>query len=656
MPGVKKKRFYEIPLPNELPPDQEGLVKYYNNSQKLMEYLEAKWAKNRPYYSALETLVNLKEYLLQKEGSYSYEDAMSWYRTIDNPRSGIHITIERLNDVYEYGTVQPVNAFPRSLPYCRLLDEKWSSLLDEYIRGMDDSVTVRMTIKPRTARFLYRTQESGINDPAEISYEFLANYYEADQHSSHQADAVYTYLIGRFLMFLADKGMCTHGLGLYMTYKMDGRLAPMLNFADKQSESIRCLKEMSGKSSENIFEDIRGFLIELETVGYGKDEILTAKDTLQRLVLFMDMCGLSYTSELSELWISYEKQAPYSKAWRSKRRAILFFKRYLDGEPLNPEMRFCFTPLACDSLPSWCRTQIDEFILLKEKEGYEKTTIGMYRAACTRFCRHLVAVGIEDFSEITTETIKDFNLSDVHSTAGSKNAYNVRIRKFLSFLERKEVLPYGMNLALMTTAATKETLVVTLSDQDKDDIRKKTERAETPLSLRDNAIILLGLQMGLRAVDITRLRLADVNWSEQSITIMQKKTQHEIRLPMPTEVGNAIYLYIKNGRPKTDVPEIFLNTKFPYGSLTADVCNETLGRMLPERNVQGSGFHVTRKTFATDRLRDNVKKEYIVDLLGHRTESTLDPYLSTDDERMRLCPLSLSETGLVLKGGAYDVD
>ena len=410
MPGAKKKRFYEIPLPQKLSPDQGWLAKYYHNSQKLMEYLETKGAKGRPYYSALETLVNLKEYLLQNGDSYSYEDAMSWYRTIDNPRSGIHITIERLNDVYKYDTVQLVNAFPRSLPYCRLLDEKWSSLLDEYVRSMEDSVTVRMTIKPRTARFLYRIQESGINDPSKISYEFLDNYYETDQHSSHQADAVYTYLIGRFLIYLADNGMCTHGIGMYMKYKMDGRLAPILNFANSQSKAIRCLKEKSGKSSEDIFEDIREFLIELEAIGYGRDEILTARDTLQRLVLFMDMYELSCTPELFELWISYEKQAPYSKAWRSKRRAILFFKCYLDGEPLKPEMRFCFTPLACDSLPSWCRTQIDEFILLKEKEGYEKTTIGMYRAACTRFCRHLVLSKINIILPTPAETANRFSL------------------------------------------------------------------------------------------------------------------------------------------------------------------------------------------------------------------------------------------------------
>lgn len=52
-------------------------------------------------------------------------------------------------------------------------------------------------------------------------------------------------------------------------------------------------------------------------------------------------------------------------------------------------------------------------------------------------------------------------------------------------------------------------------------------------------------------------------------------------------------------------------------------------------------------------MMGNAKVELISDSLGHSTDSTVHKYLSLDDERMRLCPLSLEETGISWKGGAF---
>ena len=86
-------------------------------------------------------------------------------------------------------------------------------------------------------------------------------------------------------------------------------------------------------------------------------------------------------------------------------------------------------------------------------------------------------------------------------------------------------------------------------------------------------------------------------------------------------------------------------------SIKRSVCYDTLHRILPDRNVHGSGFHVTRKTFSTNRLKSGVKPSLIADVLGHADMSTLTPYLSLDTERMSLCPLSLSELFITMEGG-----
>lgn len=52
-------------------------------------------------------------------------------------------------------------------------------------------------------------------------------------------------------------------------------------------------------------------------------------------------------------------------------------------------------------------------------------------------------------------------------------------------------------------------------------------------------------------------------------------------------------------------------------------------------------------------LRGNNEISVISDALGHKTDNTLSEYLSIDEERIRLCPLSLEMLGIPLKEGVF---
>ena len=77
-----------------------------------------------------------------------------------------------------------------------------------------------------------------------------------------------------------------------------------------------------------------------------------------------------------------------------------------------------------------------------------------------------------------------------------------------------------------------------------------------------------------------------------------------------------------------------------------------LYRLLPERkNVTGGGFHVTRRTFATNLLRNHAGINDVMDALGHRDPTTVMKYLLLDDVRSRKCGLSLKDAGIPMEGG-----
>jgi integrase len=201
-------------------------------------------------------------------------------------------------------------------------------------------------------------------------------------------------------------------------------------------------------------------------------------------------------------------------------------------------------------------------------------------------------------------------------------------------------------------AAFSEHIVITLNEAEKESLKAFNSSAKSELELRDKACILLGTEIGIRGCDIVNLRFGDINWKERSVRFRQEKTGAEVWLSMPVSVGNAIYHYIKDGRPKEAKCEyIFITVKAPYRKLASISCSQALHRALPSRKVKGSGFHVTRKTFATERLRNNVDPDQIANAMGHATRGSLSPYLSLDDERMGLCPLSIEDINLQMRGG-----
>ena len=74
----------------------------------------------------------------------------------------------------------------------------------------------------------------------------------------------------------------------------------------------------------------------------------------------------------------------------------------------------------------------------------------------------------------------------------------------------------------------------------------------TPPGRRDYAIMLLLARLGLRAGEVARLSLDDIDWRHGELAILGKGNRAE-RLPLPADVGAAIAAYLRHGRPATAV-------------------------------------------------------------------------------------------------------
>ena len=649
-------RFFEVPLPKDLSPDLEWLRSYHHNSEQLIKYLIDHGAGNTAYYAAIKSLTLLKDHLIKTKEAYSVENAASWFAAADTQEKGTVVTLHRLSDLYQYGSVQPLHAFPSAFPYYNGLSTLWQEHLDAFLATLSKKESSIIVTQRCISRFLYRMQEKGIHNPQQLNFSVLEEYCNSEVHNSHNGTARYTYVIGDFILFLADKNDCPHGLGWYPYFWMHGRVLLINDLSADQVNRIDTVRNESlNFPSEDFASVIPDFLKRFQEIGYSVPHCAVAKYTLYNLLLFLEMHDLGYHPDIAEVWLEDEMRRHKSQGWKQHRRVLHLFEVYTLTGDIIPQQIFREKALLCERLPEWCKTELDAFLKQKAREGWEESTLDMFRSSVTRFCTFLCSLELQSFSELTAAAVSAFNQADKHLTAEGKNAYNTRIRQFLQFLERRQIIPFGLHLALFCVSAPTEKIVVTLSKDELAEIKRVYSSCNTPKKLRDKAMVLLGTKMGIRASDIVKIELADINWEAQSIRIFQKKTEHEITLPMPVTVSNAIYLYIINGRPSTRSSFLFLSHRAPFFPLTRSVCTRALKDALPFRNVPGSGFHVTRKTFATEQLKKGVARQIISELLGHRDTSSLGHYLYMDKERMLQCPLPLADVNLAMEENRYGI-
>lgn len=590
-----------------------------------------------------------KQYLKGKGVQYSADMANAWLQLSRRTCAPcFHAerchAIKKLDDVFELGHVRPSHLSSEKVAILPSLEDKLNQFLVQS-KGSYTKSSCR-DYRMYCRRFLRFVQSRGITDLLQLSYTAIGEYFAFVPHDDPGIS-----MTCMFLRHLASTGGCTAGLCWYFHYHHETWLLCPKDLTSEQQALIETYRAESRQFPLDKYQEFsNGCLEGLKELGYHSAVLLQSQRAFRLLLVFLEMGHLGYHGAIADIW--YEaNEASLGCAKHMIKRALQIFGDYTKGGMLR--VTHIYRPSILENAPAWGGDALDAFIRQKRKEKYARTSILFYRTACIRFLNFLDGDGVHSYAEITQEHIRKFNISDRHKTSYSKNAYACRIRKFLRYLEREEVLTaHGLYQSLLPASSSGERIVVTLTGEEKQKLHLYVGSAETPIQLRDRAILLLGKDMGIRACDIVKLTFACIDWKEQFIRFNQDKTDIEHCLPMPVQVGNAIFTYLKGGRPKAAKTEfIFVQSKAPYAPLNKEACRGALERALPGRNVPGSGFHVTRKTFSTDMLRGGADPSSIADALGHSTISTVHKYLRLDEKRMKLCPLSLMSAGIPVKGG-----
>ena len=561
-----------------------------------------------------------------------------------------------LSDIMEHGrvTTSLKTKIERISPYARL--PNWSrTILDDYFSTLTCNCGTQYLnyIRNACSRFFLFLETSGISEPSEITHGIVKSFFIKYIHISSKSRVQCNNKISHLLMYMADQGLIPKTVGLVPNKFVVYDLIIVAELPEPEGSRFMRFFNAAGQDvprSKAGFDAAAKKLARLRknrkySTNIGKVDLQAARD----FRVFMDANSLAYSKGLALEWLEFLRVKWSRAKYIAFRKVLLGIDEILSTGTLSTSRFLSHKPKY--SLPKWGYDLLFWYIREREREGCAASTLDMIRNSCSRFIVFLDDHGITGKKGITPEVIKDFQAQDNHSTVEGKNAYAIKIRGFLRFLARKKLIPETLELAVSTEMAPRTSIVTTLSDNQIDAIYTFRQNAERPIELRNAAIIMLGLRMGLRASDISNLKLTDISWKEGSISLLQQKTGVHLKLPLPVDTGNSLYRYICEGRPRSDSPHVFIHHRAPYCRLGGRTFGKSLKAAVTTQ-FEGEtihGFHVTRKTFASKLLVTGNPPATIAAALGHVGSSSVDEYLATDEDKMRLCAIGLK--GIKYLGG-----
>jgi len=340
----------------------------------------------------------------------------------------------------------------------------------------------------------------------------------------------------------------------------------------------------------------------------------------------IDIATLS--EETINTYLHFRKKGAHLKVKTGPYRQLL---SYLRQAGIIATQESIETPL------SQCIVQYQEH--LARNQGLAKETIrGRIRVA-RNFLSFQFGEDSLELSDLLPRHVEQYFVNrSHHCDASTLKTEATGLRCFLRFLQFRGHIPLELVDSVPAVHSWRHTIIPEfLTTEDINSLIQHCE-CETPRGRRDLAILLLLIRLGLRAIEICRLTLDDIDWDVGFIKILGKNS-NRVRLPLLQDVGEAISTYLCNGRPKCSTRYVFVRTIAPFDPFfsscsVANVVHNALRRadLKPLRK----GSHLLRRSLATMMLQGGASLTEIGQILRHQKADTTAIYAKVDLGRLRL--------------------
>jgi site-specific recombinase XerD len=222
-----------------------------------------------------------------------------------------------------------------------------------------------------------------------------------------------------------------------------------------------------------------------------------------------------------------------------------------------------------------------------------------------------------------------------HQSQGAAKMTVTALRSLLGFLHVAGTIAQSLATAVPSVAGRRLTGLP--KGLDPDQVRRLLASCDshTPHGCRDLAVLTMLVRLGLRAGEVAKLTLDDIDWRAGEIVVHGKANCSE-RLPLPLDVGEALAAYLRHGRPaSTDGRTVFIRIRAPHRPLSTTGVTQIVAAAARRAGLGRIHAHRLRHTAATQMLRAGASLPEVGQLLRHRRLMTTAIYAKVDRDRLR---------------------
>lgn len=271
---------------------------------------------------------------------------------------------------------------------------------------------------------------------------------------------------------------------------------------------------------------------------------------------------------------------------------------------------------------------------MKRHRGAAEPTVKQY---CRAAADVMTALG-DDPSCWNAQGVRGYILERARKCgAGTAEKLITSLRIFLRYLAVQGQCQVGLDKAVPAFASWRLARLPRYLPPEQVDRLIAACDDNSPRRRRDRAILLLLTRLGLRAGDVARLRLADIEWKTGTLRV-SGKGRYQVRLPLPQEVGDAIISYLERRPASRGSDHVFVRNVAPFRPFVCGDGISSVVRCAMKRAGVVSparGAHVLRHTAATEMLRHGVPLDRIALVLRHRGIDTTAYYAKADVSSLR---------------------
>ncbi|NOY37853.1 MAG: tyrosine-type recombinase/integrase [Chlorobi bacterium] len=274
---------------------------------------------------------------------------------------------------------------------------------------------------------------------------------------------------------------------------------------------------------------------------------------------------------------------------------------------------------------------------LKYQKRYSEHTVSSYNTDLLQFAgfchRFYPAVKLQD---VDSKTIRKWLVALVEQNhrPSTVNRKLSAVKSFYRFLIRENKI-LSNPASMLTGPKAEKVLPVFVREDDINKLLDQHDFGEDFIGLRNQLIIEMLYDTGMRRAELIGLKQTDINLGELSLKVLGKRNKERI-IPITTELARKISVYIKVREEQFHggYDRFFVTGKGRplYPKLVYRVVNKYLGMIT---TLSHRSPHILRHTFATHLLNRGADLNAIKEMLGHANLSATQIYTHNTFENLK---------------------